>query len=128
MQIYSVTSKLLKILNQAKNNEKDSKELIKTTIIETKSKEAYQKLINKIGMKLADDANGVPFDKNMHTLALQEITATGNWDLAVPALDRVITQTNDKDAKKELKNIKKSIKEMLKEKQKQDTKAKQGKV
>jgi len=98
------------------NYKKTQQELINTTIKETTSKKDYQKLINQIGIKLANEGNEL---KIHHKLAINEIISSESWELAIPAIDRIITQTNSDEMKDRLIKVKKDIKEILDKKEKQ---------
>jgi hypothetical protein len=93
--------------------------LIEKAVKETKSKKDYQKLINKIGVKLANDANGGMVEKVHHKLAVKEIIESKKWGIVIPAIDRVIIQTNDDQAKEKLKEIKNNIEKILEKREKQ---------
>lgn len=101
------------------NFEKTEKELISKTIQEVKAKKDYQKLINKIGTKLANEANGAKIEKIHHKLALKEIMDSKTWEIAIPAIDRVISQTNDEQVKEKLTSIKNNIEKILEKREKQ---------
>jgi len=98
------------------NYKKIQQELINTTIKETKSKKDYQKLVNQIGIKLANEYNKL---KIHHKIAINEIIGSKSWDLAIPAIDRIITQTNNDEMIDKLIKVKKDIKETLDKKEKQ---------
>ena len=107
-------------INETKENfEKTEQELIKITIKDTKAKEDYQKLVNIIGTKLANEANGGITEKISHKIAIKEITSSKTWDLAIPAIDRIINQSNNDDVKEKLVEIKQDIKKLLDKKEKQ---------
>ena len=101
------------------NEEIAKKELIIKTIKENKAKNDYQKLVNTIGAKLADDANGSKVEKIHHKIAIKEIMSEKTWELTIPAIDRVITQVNNDEFKEKLTKIKNNIKELLDKKEKQ---------
>jgi len=109
-----------------KNNESEQglkiiqQELINTAIKKSEAKENYQKLVNKIGIKLADEANGGKVQKIHHKIAIKEIVSSKTWDIAIPAVDRIITQTNNEEFKGKLVEIKNNIKEVLDKKEKQN--------
>ena len=103
------------------NLEKITEKKIQKTIKESKIKKDYQKLINKIGEKLADEANGGKIQNIHHKLAIDEIMNSNKLELAAPAIDRIITQTNSDEKKERLNEIKAQIKGLL------DTKEKQAK-
>jgi len=107
-------------INETKENfEKTQQELIKITIKDTKAKEDYQKLVNIIGIKLANEANGGDVPKISHKIAIKEIASSKTWDLAIPAIDRIINQSNNDEMKEKLVEIKHKIKGLLDKKEKQ---------
>ncbi|KEQ57096.1 hypothetical protein AAA799B03_00354 [Marine Group I thaumarchaeote SCGC AAA799-B03] len=102
------------------DSEKETKEHIIKTIKETNAKEDYQKMINQVGIKLANDANGGVVEKNHHKVVINEIVDSKKWDLAIPAIDRIIPQTNNDELKEKLTNIKDNVKSLLDKKEKQE--------
>jgi len=126
MQEKKLVAGLLKNKMTFENNEsqqnfkKTQQKLIDVTIKESKIKENYQKLINKIGVKLANEANGSKVQKIHHKIAIQEIISSNSWELAIPAIDRIITQTNSDEMVNRLIEIKTDIKELLENKEKED--------
>jgi len=107
-------------INETKENfEKTQQELIKITIKDTKAKEDYQKLVNIIGTKLANEANGGHVPKISHKIAIKEIASSKTWDLAIPAIDRIINQSNNDEMKEKLMEIKHKIKGLLDKMEKQ---------
>ncbi len=107
--------------NESQQNfEKTQEELINISIKETISEENYQKLINTIGIKLADEANGNKVENIHHKIAIKEIINSKSLELAIPAIDRIITQTNNDEMKNRLVEIKKDVKEALDKKEKHD--------
>ncbi len=126
MQEKKLVAGLLKNKMTFENNEsqqnfkKTQQKLIDVTIKESKIKENYQKLINKIGVKLANEANGAKVQKIHHKIAIQEIISSNSWELAIPAIDRIITQTNSDEMVNRLIEIKTDIKELLENKEKED--------
>jgi hypothetical protein len=102
------------------NIKKLERELIEKAVKETKAKKDYQKLVNKIGMNLADDANGGKVDNIHHKLAIKEIIESKKWEIAIPAIDRVIVQTNDDYVKGKLVDIKNNIGKILEKREKHD--------
>jgi len=121
-----IVSKILKSQINFKNvesehNEKlDIKNKVSKTITETQAKENYQKLVNKIGEKLADKANGGIVEKIHHKVAIKEISESKSWGLTIPAIDRIITQSSDEKVKEKLTNIKSNIQATLDKKEKQE--------
>jgi hypothetical protein len=125
VQEKKLVSKVLKnksifeITELKQNYKKIEKELIENTIKETKAKKDYQTLVNKIGVKLANDANGSKIEKIHHKLAIKEIIESKKWEIAIPAIDRVIVQTNDDQVKEKLTVIKNNIEKILEKREKQ---------
>ena len=120
-----IVSKILKNQINFKNTESEHnqeiniKNQISKTITETEVKEKYQKLVNKIGEKLADEAKGGIVQKIHHKIAIDEISKSKSWGLAIPAIDRIITQSNDDKVKEKLTDIKNNIQKVLDKKEKQ---------
>ena len=121
-----IASKILKSQINFKNVESEHnqkleiKNKVSKTITETQAKENYQKLVNKIGEKLADKANGGIVQKIHHKVAIEEISESKSWGLAIPAIDRIITQSSDDKVKEKLTNIKSNIQATLDKKEKQE--------
>ena len=119
-------SQVIKNNQNFENNEtkqeskKEMKKQVNEAIKVTNAKEDYQKLVNKIGIKLANEANGGIVEKIHHKVAISEIIDSKKWNLAVPAIDRIIPQTNNVELKEKLDNIKKDIHQMLDKKEKQE--------
>uniref|UniRef100_UPI00262A7835 hypothetical protein n=1 Tax=Nitrosopumilus sp. TaxID=2024843 RepID=UPI00262A7835 len=108
-------------IESEQDKEKETQKLIKKTIKETKAKKEFQKIINKIGMKLADESNGGKIENEHYQLALNEIVKSEKWDLAIPAIDRTITQVSaDKEIVENLIEVKQNIKTVLEIKEKQE--------
>lgn len=106
--------------NQAQQNFKiTQQELIDTAIKVNKAKVDYQKLVNEIGTKLAIEANGNKIENIQHKIAIKEIISSKTWDLAIPAIDRIINQSNNDEINDKLEEIKVTIKELLDKKEKQ---------
>ena len=106
--------------NESRQNfEKTEKELVLKTVKDAKSKKDYQELVNKIGAKLANDANGGKIEKIHHKLAIKEIMDSKTWGVVIPAIDRVISQTNDEQSKDRLTDIKNNIEKILEKRDKQ---------
>lgn len=101
------------------NQKKHLEEKINKGITETKAKQEYQKLVNKIGIQLAEKANGNKIQKIHHKLAIKEITKSKNWELAIPAIDRIIKQTNNEDHKIKLIEIKENVSKIIEKKNNQ---------
>jgi hypothetical protein len=101
------------------NTIKLQEKLMENAVKETKAKKDYQELVNKIGVKLAKDANGGKVEKIHHKLAIKEIIESKKWEIAIPAIDRVIAQTNDDQAKEKLTVIKNNIEKILEKREKQ---------
>ena len=131
IQEKKLVSKVLKnksvfdIVESQQNTMKLQEKLIENAVKETKAKKDYQELVNKIGVKLANDANGGKVEKIHHKLAIKEIIESKKWEIAIPAIDRVIVQTNDDQAKEKLTAIKNKIEKILENREKQ---SKQDKV
>ena len=102
-----------------KDLEMANEKLIQTTIKETKAKENYQNLITKISIKVVDEANGSKVQNVYHKIAIKEIIDSKKWNMAIPAIDRIITQTNNNEMKENLNEIKINIKNILDKKEKQ---------
>jgi hypothetical protein len=101
------------------NTIKLQEKLMENAVKETKAKKDYQELVNKIGVKLTKEANGGKVDKIHHKLAIKEIIESKKWEIAIPAIDRVIAQTNDDQAKEKLTVIKNNIEKILEKREKQ---------
>ena len=111
---------IFEIGESEQSSKKSQEKLIKNTIKEVKAKKDYQKLMNKIGIKLVIEANGGTVEKIHHKLALKEIIDSKKWEMAIPAIDRVLVQTNDEHAKEKLLVIKNNIKQTLEKREKQN--------
>ena len=120
-----IVSKILKSQINFKNveSEQNEKSEVKNktnkAITETQAKENYQKLVNKIGERLADDAKGGIVQKIHHKITIEEISESKSWGLAIPAIDRTITQSSDDKVKEKLTNIKSNIQATLDKKEKE---------
>ena len=101
------------------NKEKIGNESIIKAIKENNARKDYQKLVNDIGVKLAEDTIGNHVEKIHHKIAIKKIMKEKMWELTIPAIDRVITQVNDNEFKEKLTAIKNNIKKLLDKKEKQ---------
>ena len=116
-----IKSKLTFETQEAKeNSKKEVAERISTELKKTESKEKYQKLVNKIGIKLASEANGGIVEKIHHKVVMKEIIASKQLDIAIPAIDRIITQVNDEKIKEKLYAVKDKIQKIQDRKSKQE--------
>ncbi|MDH5430415.1 MAG: hypothetical protein OEW78_00835 [Nitrosopumilus sp.] len=110
---------IFEVNESQQNTEKTEKELIENAVKETKSKKEYHALLNQIGIKLVKETNGNKIQKIHHKIAIKEIMDSKKWEIAIPAIDRVIGQTNDDESKEKLKGIKTNIEKILEKREKQ---------
>ena len=103
----------------AENLKKQEVKHIEKTIKESKAKKDFQKLITKIGQKLANDGQGNKIEKTAHKLAIKEIISSKNWEMSIPSIDRILTQTHDEESRQKLVDIKDKIHTVLEKKEKQ---------
>lgn len=106
-------------MNESKQDyDKKHQELLIKEIEKVKAKEEYQKLVNEIGKDLANQANGNDVQKIHHKLAIKKIVDSKNWDVAVPAIDRIIKQVSSEESKQKLETIKNKVDQLLDKKRK----------
>ena len=103
----------------AENLKKQEVKHIEKTIKESKAKKDFQKLITKIGQKLANEGQGNKIEKTAHKLAIKEIISSKNWEMSIPSIDRILTQTHDEESRQKLVDIKDKIHTVLEKKEKQ---------
>ncbi len=78
---------VFEITELQQNSKKSQEKLIESTIKEVKSKKDYQELVNRIGVKLANEANGGKVEKIHHKLAIKEIIESKKWEIVIPAIE-----------------------------------------
>ncbi|HET6517765.1 MAG TPA: hypothetical protein VFG25_06060 [Nitrosopumilaceae archaeon] len=101
--------------HEYQNNKELEKQFMKSEVQRLQHESEFQNLINKIGIKLADEANGNKIEKTQHKIALENIIISADWELAPDALDRIITQLSDDDLKNQLNQNKEKILDLIKQ-------------
>ena len=116
----SINSKKISfdVSEEKQNTIKIQNALISHEIKKINAEKNYQKLINEIGAKLTSEANGNKIQKIQHKIAIKELINSKSWDLTIPAIDRIITQTSNENSKMKLEQIKSDVDEILKKKDK----------
>ena len=100
----SINSKKISfdVSEEKQNTIKIQNALISHEIKKINAEKNYQKLINEIGAKLTSEANGNKIQKIQHKIAIKELINSKSWDLTIPAIDRIITQTSNENSKMKL--------------------------
>lgn len=89
-------------------------QFVKEEIKRVNSEEKFQKLINQVGVELADAHKGNKIPNIYHEVALEKIFEKESWDLAPAALDRITNQYTDEDIKTKLVQYKEKIEDSIK--------------
>jgi len=91
-------------------------EFVQSELQRLATEEKFQKLINKVAIKKVDASNGnLMLQKNFHEMALNKLVDNENWDLASPALDRVINQFTNLEIKQHLIEFKVQVLNLIKQ-------------
>jgi hypothetical protein len=95
--------------NDSYNEIVNQDKFIRSEITRLQNEEKFQSYINKVAKKIVDANNGNRVQKIYHEVALAKIAEEENWDIIIPAMDRIINQFSNPEIKQYLEMYKEKI-------------------